>query len=108
MAEAKMGTQYAREMIELFNEVAAENKFPEISETLKKIAADLEIVCTKIYFKTQKGNSQMEKLAGNLADLKGKMAGFADVAAAKAVLDPYFKELTDTITMVMEMKVRMT
>jgi len=108
MAEVKMGTQYAREMIELFNEVAAENKFPEISDTLKKIAADLEIVCTKIYFKTQKGNAQFEKLAGDLADLKAKVAGAADLGAAKAYLDPYFKELTETITMVQEMKVRMT
>ena len=108
MAEAKMGTQYAREMIEVFKEVAAENKFPEISARLTKICEGLEIVCTKIYFKTQKGNSQMEKLAGELMGLKAKVAGFADLAAAEAYLAPYAKELEETIQMVMEMKVRMT
>lgn len=108
MAEAKMGTTYAREMIEIFKEVAAENKFPEVSARLTKIAEGLEVVCTKIYFKTQKGNMQFEKLAGDLADLKAKVAGAADQAAIEAFLAPYYKELEETVQMVMEMKVRMT
>ena len=63
MAETKMGTQYLREMVEVFKEIAADNKFPEISAKLLALNPKLEIVCTKIYFKTQKGNEQMEKMA---------------------------------------------
>ena len=108
MAEVKMGTQYAREMIENFRETAADGKFPEINEKLKSVADGLEVVCTKIYFKTQKGNEQFEKLAGELADVKTKVNGAADIGAAKAFIDPYIKVLEEVTEMVANMKVRMT
>ena len=108
MAEAKMGTAYAREMIEAFREIAADNKFPELSGKLTALAAKLEIVCTKIWYKTQKGNEYMEKIAGEMGDFKGKVAACADAAAADALAAPLIKSLDDTANMVMEMKVRMT
>ena len=108
MAEAKMGTTYAREMIELFNEVAAENKFPELSAKLTALADKLEIVCTKIWYKTQKGNEYMEKISGEMGDFKGKIAACADAAAAEAFAAPFIKSLDDQANFVAEMKVRMT
>jgi uncharacterized protein YpuA (DUF1002 family) len=108
MAEVKMGTQYAREIIENFRETAAGGKFPEINDKLKEVADKLEVVCTKIYFKTQKGNAQFEQIAGELANVKATLDGAADVAAAKAFIDPYFTTLDEVIEMVSNMKVRMT
>jgi hypothetical protein len=108
MAEVKMGVQYAREIIQNFREVAAENKFPELSARLVKVADELEVVHTKIYFKTQKGNGQFEKLAGELANVKATIAGAADLAAAKAFIDPYLKTIEEVSEMVANMKVRMT
>ena len=108
MAETKMGMHYAREIIENFREVATDNKFPELCARMKKVADGLEVVHTKIYFKTQKGNEQFEKLAGELADVKARIAGAADEAAAKAIMDPILKNLEEVTDMVMNMKVRMT
>jgi hypothetical protein len=108
MAEVKMGVQFAREIIENFREIASENKFPELSAKLTSVADALEVVSTKIYFKTQKGNMQFEKLAGELANVKATVAGAADLAAAKAFLDPYIKTLEEVTDMVANMKVRMT
>jgi len=108
MAEVKMGVQYAREIIQNFREVAAENKFPELSARLVKVADDLEVVHTKIYFKTQKGNGQFEQMAGELANVKSTIAGAADIAAAKAFIDPYLKTIEEVSDMVANMKVRMT
>jgi len=108
MAEVKMGVQFAREIIENFREIASENKFPELSAKLVKVADELEVVHTKIYFKTQKGNSQFEQLAKELANVKATVAGAADLAAAKAFLDPYIKTIEEVSEMVANMKVRMT
>lgn len=108
MAEAKMGVHFAREIIQNFREVAAENKFPELSERMKKVADELEVVHTKIYFKTQKGNAQFEQLAGELANVKATIAGAADIAAAQAFIDPYLKTIAEVSDMVANMKVRMT
>jgi len=108
MADAKMGTQYLREMVQVFTEIAADNKFPELSAKLLALNPKLEIVCTKIYFKTQKGNEQMEKMAADMGDLKAKLAGCADAAAAGAVLNPYIKTLDELADFVAAMKVRMT
>lgn len=108
MAEVKMGVQYAREIIQNFREIAAENKFPELSARLVKVADELEVVHTKIYFKTQKGNGQFEKMAADLADVKATIAGAADIAAAKAFIDPYLKTIEEVSDMVANMKVRMT
>jgi hypothetical protein len=108
MAEVKMGVQYAREIIQNFREIAAENKFPELSARLVKVADELEVVHTKIYFKTQKGNGQFEQMAGALANVKATVAGAADLAAAKAFLDPYLKTIEEVSDMVANMKVRMT
>jgi hypothetical protein len=108
MAEVKMGTHIAREMIETFREIAADNKFPDLSAQLVALADKLEIVCPKIWYKTQKGNEYMAKMSDEMGDLKGKVAGCADAAAAQALAAPLIKSLDDTANMVMEMKVRMT
>jgi hypothetical protein len=108
MAETKMGTHIAREMIETFREIAADNKFPELSAKLTALAAKLEIVCTKIWYKTQKGNEYMAKMEADMGDFKATVAGCADAAAADALAAPFIKTLDDTANMVMEMKVRMT
>jgi len=108
MAESKMGTQYVREIVEVFKEIAADNKFPEISAKLLALNPKLEIVCTKIYFKTQKGNEQMEKMSADMGDLKAKLTGCADAAAAGALLDPYISQLDELADFVANMKVRMT
>jgi hypothetical protein len=108
MADVKMGTQYLREMVQVFTEIAADNKFPEISAKLLALNPKLEIVCTKIYFKTQKGNEQMEKMAAEMGDLKAKIAGCADLAAAKAIADPFISTLDELADFVAAMKVRMT
>jgi len=108
MADTKMGTQYLREMVQVFTEIAADNKFPELSAKLLALNPKLEIVCTKIYFKTQKGNEQMEKMAADMGDLKAKLAGCADAAAAGALLNPYIKTLDELADFVAAMKVRMT
>ncbi len=108
MAEGKMGMHYAREIIQNFREIAADNKFPELSARLVKVADGLEVVHTKIYFKTQKGNEQFEKMAGELANVKATINGAADEAAAKAFIDPYLTTLEEVTDMVMNMKVRMT
>jgi hypothetical protein len=108
MAEAKMGTHYLREMVEVFSEIAADNKFPELSAKLLALNPKLEIVAGKIYFKTQKGNEQMEKMAGEMGDLKAKLAGCADAAAAGALLNPFITQLDELADFVAAMKVRMT
>ena len=68
----------------------------------------MEIVCTKIWYKTQKGNEYMAKMAEDMGDFKAKVAASADAAAADALAAPLIKSLDDTANMVMEMKVRMT
>ena len=108
MAEAKMGTHYLREMVQVFAEIAADNKFPGLSAKLLALNPKLEIVAGKIYFKTQKGNEQMEKMAGEMGDLKAKLAGCADEAAAGAILNPFITQLDELADFVAAMKVRMT
>jgi hypothetical protein len=106
--KGKMGTLYARDMIQDFREITADNKFPELSAKLTALADKLEIVCGKIWYKTQKGNEYMEKMAIDMDGFKGKVAACADAAAAEAFAAPFIKSLDDTANMVMEMKVRMT
>ncbi len=104
----KMGTHYVREIVELFRNVAAEDSAAGVKDKLNSLANELEPLATKLYFKTQKGNEEMEKLAGELGDLKEKIDGCADENAAKAYCEPYFELLDKTIQHVKTMKVRMT
>ncbi len=103
----KMGTHYVREIAQLFRETAEECAYPTLKEKLVTLADDLEPLATKLYFKTQKGNEEMEKLAGELGDLKAKLAA-CDEAGAQSFCTPYFAQLEKTIQHVKTMKVRMT
>jgi hypothetical protein len=103
----KMGTHYVREICQLFRETAADCGYPTIKEKLESLASELEPLATKLYFKTQKGNEEMEKLADELADLKNKLAA-CDEAGAQSFCIPYFTQLEKTIQHVKTMKVRMT
>jgi len=107
MSEQKMGTHYVREIAQLFRETAADCKYPKIKEKLVSLADEMEPLATKLYFKTQKGNEEMEKLAGELSDLKNKIAA-CDEAGAQSFCIPYFSQLDKTIQHVKTMKVRMT
>jgi hypothetical protein len=103
----KMGTHYVREIAQLFREVAADTGYAGVKEKLVSLADEMEPLATKLYFKTQKGNEEMEKMAGDLADLKAKVAG-SDEAGATAFCQPFFDQLDKTIQHVKTMKVRMT
>ncbi|MDF1554559.1 MAG: hypothetical protein P1P84_15920 [Deferrisomatales bacterium] len=103
----KMGTHYVREICQLFRETAADCGYPSLKEKLETLADDLEPLATKLYFKTQKGNEEMEALAGELSDLKAKMA-VCDEAGAQSFCTPYFAQLEKTMKHVKTMKVRMT
>jgi hypothetical protein len=107
MAEQKMGTHYVREIAQLFRETAEACKFPKVKEKLLSLADEMEPLATKLYFKTQKGNEEMEKLAGELQGLKSKLAA-CDEAGAESFCIPYFTQLEKTLHHVKTMKVRMT
>lgn len=107
MSEVKMGTQYVREMAEVFKKTAADCKFPDIKSKLVSLADEMEQLAGKLYFKTQKGTEDMQALAGKMAGLDAKI-GSMDQAAAESFLKPVFAELDATINHVKTMKVRMT
>ena len=103
----KMGTHYVREIAQLFREVAADTSFAGLKEKLVSVADQMEPLAPKLYFKTQKGNEEMEKMAGDLADLKAKVAG-SDEASAEAFCQPFLAQIEKTLHHVKTMKVRMT
>lgn len=107
MAEVKMGTQYVREMAEIFQKAAADCKFPDIKSKLVALAVEMDQLAGKLYFKTQKGNEDMEALAGKVTGLDAKLPSM-DQAAAESLLKPIFTELDATLNHVKTMKVRMT
>jgi hypothetical protein len=106
MADVKMGTQYVREVAEVFRKAAPECKHAGIKEKLVALAEDMETQAGKLYFKTQKGTEDMIAFAAKVEGLPGKIAG--DEASAQAFCGPLFDEITKLLEMVKTMKVRMT
>ena len=80
MSEHKMGTHYVREVAEMFRATAASCKFDGLKSKLESLANDIEPLAAKLYFKTQKGTEDMEKISGEMGDLKAKLASLVRVA----------------------------
>ena len=108
MSEQKMGTNYARELIEKFRTIAEKTEYPEVKEKLTAVCDDLEPLVKKLYFKTQKGTEDMKTLAENAQDLEAKLAACKAAEEAEGVCQPFFDELEKVIKHVKTMKVRMT
>lgn len=107
MSEHKMGTQYAREIAELFRTTAAECKYAGVAAKLVGVAEELEAMAPKLYFKTQKGTEDMEAIAASLGDFKQKMAA-CDEGGAESFCTPVFGKIEPILQQVKTMKVRMT
>ena len=108
MSQKKMGTHYVREICQNFKEIAEKSPVDELKEKLNGLAGQLEPLATKLFFKTQKGNEEMEKAAGEVEGFKEKLASAQDAAEAEAIVGPLAEKLEKTIKHVKTMKVRMT
>lgn len=107
MAEVKMGTQYVREIADSFRKAAAACPYPEIQSKLVALAGEMETLAGKLFFKTQKGTEDMQALAQRLGPFGSTLAG-KDEAGAASYCAPIFSEIEQTLSMVKNMKVRMT
>ena len=108
MSEQKMGTHYVREMCVHFKDIAGKTSVNELKEKLTGLADQLEPLATKLFFKTQKGNEEMQKAAETVEGMKDKLAAAKDQAEADAMFGPLADTLEKTIKHVKTMKVRMT
>lgn len=108
MSEQKMGTHYVREMCENFRGIAGKTSVDALKDKLTGLADQLEPLATKLFFKTQKGNEEMEKAAKEVDGMKDKLAAAQDQAEAEAMIGPLVDKLEKTIKHVKTMKVRMT
>ncbi len=108
MTEQKMGTHYVREICQTFRDVAEKVDFAKVKEQMVSIAADLEPLAKKLYFKTQKGTEDMEELAKEAESLGDKIATCKTEADAQDVFRPFHEKLGKIIKHVKTMKVRMT
>lgn len=107
MSDVKMGTQYVREIADGFRKAAADCPHADLKSRLVTLAGEMETLAGKLFFKTQKGTEDMAALAGRLAGFGGSIAG-KDAATATSACAPIFAEIEQTLTMVKNMKVRMT
>ena len=108
MSEQKMGTHYVREICQNFRGIAEKTSVDTLKDKLTGLADQLEPLATKLFFKTQKGNEEMEKVAQEVDGMKDKLAAAQDQAAAEAMVGPLADMLEKTIKHVKTMKVRMT
>lgn len=108
MSEVKMGTQYVREIASSFRNAAAASSYPEIQAKLVALADEMEQLAGKLFFKTQKGTEDMAALARKLEPFGATLAAAKDPAGATSYCAPIFGEIEQTLTMVKNMKVRMT
>lgn len=108
MSEQKMGTHYVREICQNFREIADKTSVAELKETLTGLAGQLEPLATKLFFKTQKGNEDMQKAAEEVEGFKDKLAAATDSKEVQAIIGPMVDKLEKTIKHVKTMKVRMT
>jgi hypothetical protein len=103
-----MGTHYVREISQNFREIAEKTSVDALKDQLTGLADQLEPLATKLFFKTQKGNEDMQKAAQEVEDMKDKLAAAQDQAEAEAIIGPLADSLEKTIKHVKTMKVRMT
>jgi hypothetical protein len=103
-----MGTHYVREICANFRDIAEKTSVDALKEKLTGLADQLEPLATKLFFKTQKGNEDMKKAAGEVEGLKDKLVAAKDMAEAEALIGPLADSLEKTIKHVKTMKVRMT
>ncbi len=108
MNDQKVGTNYAREICEAFREIAQQTELPTLKDSLLALADDLEPLVKKLYFKTQKGTEDMQKMASDMVDLKEKLLACQDASQAKVMCAPVCEVLEKVIHHVKTMKVRMT
>ncbi len=104
----KMGTHYVRELVAVFRDAANECAFASVKEKLVSLADALEPLAPKLYFKTQKGTADMERIMAEAGDLKAKLAQCPDEPSAAALCGPLFERLDKIVQHVKTMKVRMT
>jgi hypothetical protein len=107
MSETKMGTQYVREIAGNFRTAAAGCGYAEIQTKLVALANEMEQLAGKLFFKTQKGTEDMAALAHRLESFGATLAT-KDQAGAASYTAPIFGEIEQTLSMVKNMKVRMT
>jgi type VI protein secretion system component VasF len=107
MADEKMGTNYAREIAAMFRETATGCKYAGVAKKLTDIAAELDVMAPKLYFKTQKGTEDMERIAAELEGFQQKLAA-CDEGGAESFCTPVFGKLEQILNQVKTMKVRMT
>lgn len=108
MSEQKMGTHYVREISENFRGIAEKTSVDALKDKLIGLADQLDPLATKLFFKTQKGNEDMEKAAKELEGIKDQLAAAQNEADADALIAPLADKLEKTIKHVKTMKVRMT
>lgn len=103
-----MGTHYVREMCQNFREIAEKTSLDELKAKLTGLADQLEPLATKLFFKTQKGNEEMQKAAERVEGMKDQLAATQDSAEAESLIGGLADMLDKTIKHVKTMKVRMT
>ncbi len=108
MSEQKMGTHYVREMCQSFREIGEKTPVDALKEKVTGLADQLEPLATKLFFKTQKGNEDMEKAAQDLEGMEDQLMAAKDEAEADALIGSLADMLEKTIKHVKTMKVRMT
>ena len=108
MSEQKMGTHYVREICVNFREIAGKTSVDALKDKLTALADEMEPLATKLFFKTQKGNEDMEKAAKEVEGMKDKLVAAKDAAEAEAIIGTLAGTLEKTIKHVKTMKVRMT
>jgi hypothetical protein len=108
VSENKMGTQHARELCQTFRTIAETSPFTALNERLVSIANELETICTKLYFKTQKGTEDMEQIVSEMGGIPSKVAACTDAKAAQSLCGPLLEKLEKVMHHAKTMKVRMT
>jgi hypothetical protein len=108
MSEQKMGTHHAREMAEEFRKMAQGGSFGAFKDKLEALANELETLAPKLYFKTQKGTEDMERLKVELEEIHSKVAACKEGWEVGSLCNPFFGSIEKIIQHVKTMKVRMT
>lgn len=108
MTDQKMGTQHARDICNIFREIAEDTTFEDLKGNLLSLANELEPIASKLYFKTQKGTEDLEGLAAEAALLKDRLSACELSDDAKSVCAPIVDQLQKVMHHAKTMKVRMT
>ncbi|RMG87039.1 MAG: hypothetical protein D6708_13445 [Candidatus Dadabacteria bacterium] len=108
MSDQKMGTHYAREMAAVFREMAGQAHYGAMTDKLEQLADELEKLASKLYFKTQKGTEDMQRLMGELEELRAKAEACQEASEVGSMCTPFFGNIEKVLNHVKTMKVRMT